>query len=469
MAGSGDCASGAGMSGSDRTSARDRGSGRGDTRRPSITYSGIRGRLAPGPGGPMRWFFSAIWLVYLIQPVSGLFGQHHSAAWIAGGLAITVAFCITYVAVVGTWDRAPRRAIWGLGVIFALAVLACVVYGSDWLALWIYVSAATGFAFPGRRPAIWAILVVSACYAALGWLTHANAGDFLITLLPVVLIGLAMIGFRMQIMLTRELSQARETVAKLAANEERLRLARDMHDLTGQSLSLVTLKSDLARKMLSRLPQTSERDAALREVDDIGQVSRQTLRDIREAVSGYRRPTLAIEIITARTALESAGIHLDDNPGLTLRSGSFDADAEAALAWCLREAVTNVIRHSGAKNCRVKLTLRDGEASLEVSDDGRGLSGRADRADADGPEPAVMDAAGSGLRGMSERLAAMGGRLSLGTSAAGGRGFRLIATVPDHSAPPPGDHHDGAATPVATAAVADASDPPPANIWVRTA
>jgi two-component system, NarL family, sensor histidine kinase DesK len=416
MTGLGDHASGTGASGAG-TSGSDRASGGGDTRRPSVTYSGIRGQLTPGAGSPMRWFFSAIWLVYLIQPVSDLFGHHNSAAWIAGGLAITVGFCVTYVAVLGTWDRAPRRSIWGLGVIFTLAVLACVVYGSDWLVLWIYVSAATGFAFPGRRPAMPAVLAVSACYAALGWLTHATAGTILITLLPVVLIGLAMIGFRMQIMLTRELSQARETVAKLAANEERLRLARDMHDLTGQSLSLVTLKSDLARKMLSRLPQSRERDAALSEVDDIGQVSRQTLRDIREAVSGYRRPTLAIEIITSRNALESAGIALDDDAALTLRSGTFDADAEAALAWCLREAVTNVIRHSGAKNCRVRLTQRDGEVSLEVSDDGHGLAG--------------TTAGGSGLRGMSERLAAIGGRLSLGQAGASGRGFRLFATVPE--------------------------------------
>ena len=492
MAGSGDHPSGAGMSGRDPASGPDRAFGSGDTRRPSITHSGIRGQLAPGSGGPMRWFFSGIWLVYLIQPVSGLFGHHHSAAWIAGGLAITAAFCVIYVAVVGTWDRAPRLAIWGLSAIFALAVLACVVYGSDWLALWIYVSAATGFAFPGRRPAMLAVLGVSACYAVLGWLTHATTSNFLITLLPVVLIGWAMIGFRMQIMLTRELSQARETVAKLAANEERLRLARDMHDLTGQSLSLVTLKSDLARKMLSRLPQSRERDAALGEVEDISQVSRQTLRDIREAVSGYRRPTLAVEIITSRNALESAGIALDDDPALTLRSGTFDADAEAALAWCLREAVTNVIRHSGAKNCRVRLTQQAGEISLEVSDDGRGLGTRDGRAvvtsrasgggdrdqrmpagppvppgddsGQDGPivpEPEGAAAGGSGLRGMSERLAMIGGRLSLGQAGLSGRGFRLVATVPQAPRAPDDGQH-GEALPRAAGSVPEGSGPPPA-------
>ncbi len=497
MADSGDRTSCAGTSGRDRMSSSGRAAESSQARRPSMLHSGIRGQLRPGPGGPVRWFFSAIWLVYLIQPVSALFGHHHTAAWIAAGLAITAAFCAIYIVLIGSWDRIPLKvALCGLGVLFALAVLACVVYGSDWLTLWIYVSAATGFIFPGRRPAMLAVLGVSACYALLAWLTHATASNFLIALLPVVLIGVAMIGFRLQIMLTRELSQARETVAKLAANEERLRLARDMHDLTGQSLSLVTLKSDLARKMLSRLPQSRERDAALGEVDDISQVSRQTLRDIREAVSGYRRPTLAIEIITSRTALESAGIALDDDPGLTLSSGTFDADAEAALAWCLREAVTNVIRHSDAKNCRIRLTHQDGEVSLEVSDDGRGLAGRdertagreANRLAADGDrearaagratsdladhagqagrvtaggngsqdgriraEPGGSTAGGSGLRGMSERLAGIGGRLSLGAAEPSGRGFRLVATVPEAPAPGPDDDQPGETVPPATA------------------
>jgi two-component system, NarL family, sensor histidine kinase DesK len=210
-------------------------------------------------------------------------------------------------------------------------------------------------------------------------------------------------------------------VAKLATNEERLRLARDMHDLTGQSLSMITLKSELAAKRLSRLEPSAERDLVLGDLGDIGQVSRQTLHDIREAVSGYRRPTLAIEAITAQNALDAAGIQLDDDPALTLRSGTFDADAEAVLAWCLREAVTNVIRHSGARTCRIRLIQHSGQLSLEVTDDGHG--------------PGAQDTSaspGAGLRGMSERLATVGGRLSLEV-ANQDRGFKLTTTVPvDH-------------------------------------
>ena len=313
----------------------------------------------PGTGSPMRWFFSAIWLVYLIQPVSGLFGHHNGVAWIAGGLAITVAFCVIYMLVLMYSDEQPRLGRYGLVAIAVLAALACVVYGNEWTPLWIYVSAATGLVLAaapdGRQAAMLGVAGVGACYVFFAWLSHETLENSLIVLLPVLLIGLAMMGFRMQMTLMQELAQARGTVAKLAANEERLRLARDMHDLTGQSLSMITLKSELAAKRLAKLPSSAERDAVLTELGDIGRVSRQTLHDIREAVSGYRRPTLAIEVITARNALEAAGIGFDDDAGLTLRSGTFDPDAEAVLAWCLREAVTNVIRHSRARHCHIRL------------------------------------------------------------------------------------------------------------------
>ncbi len=412
--------------------------------RPGLVVAGATGNFGgafkwegPGTGSPMRWFFSAIWLVYLIAPIINLFSRHHTALWIAGGLVIAVAFCTIYIALLGMWDRwsagNSRLMLAALGSLFLVAILASLVYGADWTtSLWIYVSAATGFTLPMRRGVTArAVLGVAGLYSLLSWVSHVSMTSYVIVLLPVVLIGWAMIGFRMQVQLMRQLRQARETVAQLAASEERLRLARDMHDLTGQSLSLITLKSDLAVKRLARLAPSAERDAVLGEIADIGRVSRQTLHDIREAVSGYRRPTLAVEIITARTSMEAAGITLDDDPALTVRSGTFDPDAEAALAWCLREAATNVIRHSGAKNCRIRLTDRGGEFSLEVSDDGRGLSREGRAAEDEGAIPT-----GSGLHGMSERLSAVGGRFSVGSTGRDNCGFRLVATVPGTPPPP---------------------------------
>jgi len=387
-------------------------------RRATLLNTGAAEPYTPGSGSRWRWLFSGVWLVYLIQPVSDLF-HHGGALWIAGGLVLVVAFCAIYMPLLMYHEDRPRLALAGLVTIAALAGLACVIYGSGWTPLWIYVSAAGGMVLvsvANRQVAFFGVLVITACYLFFSWISHFGLGDTLAVALPVLLIGLAMIGFRLQMTLMHELAQARETVAKLATNEERLRLARDMHDLTGQSLSMITLKSELAAKRLSKLPASAERDTVLGDLGDIGRVSRQTLHDIREAVSGYRRPTLVIEAITARNALEAAGIGLDDDPELTLRSGTFDPDTEAVLAWCLREAVTNVIRHSGARHCRIRLLERPGELSLEVTDDGHGLAGPA-------------SPAGSGLRGVSERLSAVGGSLSLGP-ATNGHGFRLTATVP---------------------------------------
>jgi two-component system sensor histidine kinase DesK len=199
-----------------------------------------------------------------------------------------------------------------------------------------------------------------------------------------------------------------------------------MHDLTGQSLSMITLKSELAARLLGRLPESADRDRVRDEIEQVADVSRQTLRDIREAISGYRRPTLAVEIITARAALASAGIDASDDADLTMLSGTFDPDAEGSLAWCLREAVTNVVRHSGAKNCYISLTHRAGTMSLTVRDDGKGHT-PSDGCDTQ-PFPASAVRHSSGLRGMSERLSAVGGSLEVRPDLH--PGFCLMATVP---------------------------------------
>jgi two-component system sensor histidine kinase DesK len=365
-----------------------------------------------------RGFGAGVWLVDLAIPLSTVFGHGHSAGYVAGAVALAVVFSLIYLALIITLDGPPRLVEPAFGALFAIAVAASIVYGSAAITMWVFVSAAAGWAIRQQRRALRTIAVVIACYVVLGLTSHMDTRAFLANLLPVVLIGGMILGVRRRIELTRELTRAREEVVRLAASEERLRLARDMHDLTGQSLSTITLKSELAARLLGRLPEGPERDRALDEIGQVAAVSRQTLRDIRQAISGYRRPTLAVEIITARNALESAGITPHDDPGLTLASGMFDPDAEAALAWCLREAVTNVIRHSKAKNCHISLTRRSGTISLKVRDDGCGY--RADR-----PDEAA--AAGAGLRGMSERLSAVGGELELRPSA---DGFGLVATVP---------------------------------------
>jgi two-component system sensor histidine kinase DesK len=214
-----------------------------DWAEPGLLTSVLNDRYVPGTGSSRwRYFFSGVWLAYLIQPVSDLF-HHHGAAWIAGGIIITIAFCAIYLPVLFLCESRPRLALAGLGTLAALAAVACLVYGQNWTPLWIYVSAAAGFVLTsgfGSRRASFGVFAITGCYLLFCWITHLDLGTTLAVLLPVLLIGLAMMGFRMQIGLMHELDRARGTVAKLATNEERLRLARDMHDLTGQSLSMIT-------------------------------------------------------------------------------------------------------------------------------------------------------------------------------------------------------------------------------------
>jgi two-component system sensor histidine kinase DesK len=351
-----------------------------------------------------------IWLVYLGAPVDDLVHGHHAVAVTLLAALGLLAFVVSYLALVflstNTGER-PERWIYGvLAAQVGLSLLLSATLGKNWLVLFVYVGVACGAALP-LRESRWAVPAVTAVLAGVGAAVDSSSDLYPALLIPALLGGFAMVGVKQLVHTMRELRDARETVAHLAATEERLRLARDLHDLLGHSLSLITLKSELAGRMLPDRPQ----DAA-QQVTDIEKVSRQSLVDVREAVSGYRRPTLAAELASARSALASAGVsarvHAAERPE------GLGPQGEGALAWALREAVTNVVRHSGATTCVVALKVEDGLARLTVSDDGRG--------------PAAEQSAGNGLTGLTERLILAGGTLDTGR--AGDGGFRLTATVP---------------------------------------
>lgn len=190
-----------------------------------------------------------------------------------------------------------------------------------------------------------------------------------------------------------------------AADDERLRLARDLHDLLGHGLSLITIKSQLARRLLA--PGESAR--AANEIADIERVARESLQDVRHAVDGYRQPTLTSALAGARAALAAAGI----DSTVDVNADSLPTAVDATLAWAVREGVTNVIRHSRAATCSIRLTHQAHEASLEIVDNGAA---------------AEMSATGNGLRGLQERVAARGGHADAGPLPAGG--FRVHVSVP---------------------------------------
>ncbi|MFF9000820.1 sensor histidine kinase [Streptomyces achromogenes] len=350
-----------------------------------------------------------VWLVFLSSPVEDLAGGHHStAATVAGSCGLAV-FVGVYLTMVFRNIGRPfsRGVVLGLGgILGVLAPVLAYTLGSAWLGLFVYLAVAYGATLP-LRAAYWAIPASALAMYLIGLRSDEKEARGLVIL--VVLIGFAMTGVGQLVRTTIELRKARATVAQLAANEERLRLARDLHDLLGHSLSLITLKSELAGRMLPGHPEQ-----AARQVADIEQVSRQALVDVREAVTGYRRPRLAAELAGAQVALAAAGVvaEVPADPDLT----GVPEEAESALAWALREAVTNVVRHSGADRCAVRLlrheTLDGPVLELTVEDNGSGGSGK-------GP--------GNGLSGLTERLQKAGGTLRAGRAR---QGFRLVARVP---------------------------------------
>ncbi|WP_371631694.1 sensor histidine kinase [Streptomyces sp. NBC_00341] len=358
-----------------------------------------------------------VWLAFMSAPIKDLADGTHTPWATALGTLGLVVFVGCYLLLVfrpSPRMLSPVQVRIALTFLSALAVTLSLTLGSSWLVLFVYVSVSAGAALP-LRTARWLIPAATAVLVAIG-LTGGHPREIITALVfPALLGGFSMTGIRQMILTTIQLREARATVAQLAANEERLRLARDLHDLLGHSLSLITLKSELAGRML---PDHPEQAAA--QVADIEQVSRQALVDVRSAVTGYRRPTLPGELAGARTALAAAGITaaIPAEPPEDLPE-----KPEEVLAWALREAVTNVVRHSGARSCEVTLAPRqtlDGRVlELTVSDDGRGASGTA---------------VGNGLTGIAERLATVDGTLTTrATDPRSGKGFTITLSVPVES------------------------------------
>ncbi|MEU1802012.1 sensor histidine kinase [Streptomyces sp. NPDC019937] len=357
----------------------------------------------------IKLLWTGIWMAYLGAPVSDLMeGNHTVPATVFGALGLLVFVGIYLLLVFRYTGRAMSRASVhrGLVTICVLAAVLTVTLGEAWLVLAVYVSVAFGAVLP-TRVARWVILLNTAAMVGAGLLVRGSDDLMSALVVPSLLGGFAMSAVRQMVRTTRALREARATVAQLAANEERLRLARDLHDLLGHSLSLITLKSELAGRMLPGKPEQ-----AAQQVADIERVSRQALVDVREAVSGFRRPTLEAELAGARTALAAAGITADLH-----RAGAhhpdLPPDQEGALAWALREAVTNVVRHSGARHCVVTLGEVGDDLCLTVTDDGRGTTG---------PH-------GNGLTGLAERLQLADGRLETGPGAHGGFTLRALAPL----------------------------------------
>jgi two-component system sensor histidine kinase DesK len=359
--------------------------------------------FGPGRTGYRRWLGPMIGLLWLAIPFADFFGGGPSPTHIVFVTAAVPAFAYLYLARVGKVEDMRANAVSLAGMLAAGTVLTVAV-DPAWAVLFCYSTVAAGLWLPERVNAF-AVLAITGLAAGALVVAGAEGGAILGIAGACFAVGSVFLLVSALVRANRALEETRAELAELAVADERLRFSRDLHDLLGHDLSLIALKSELAGRLLP-----GEVERAGREVDEIKVLTRDALARVREAVGGYRRPTLASELAGARVAMEAAGIKLsvDGEPE------QLAPDAESVLAWAVREGATNVIRHSAAEN--VAITVRPGTrtAELEIADDGTGAP--------------VAAAGGHGLDGLRERARAVGGRID----AAGvpGGGFRLRVTVP---------------------------------------
>ncbi|MFE7261491.1 sensor histidine kinase [Streptomyces sp. NPDC057592] len=362
----------------------------------------------PGPPGP---YALLPWLLMGMGSFSNLFQGEAANPWL-GGLGL-LAFNSLYISVVfRSFDRRKRESpvsYWLLAAMAAITLALAIGYGGSWLLFFPLLSLACGSVLRNRQLAVCMLTLAAVATFVAVWRGNGGSdpwtigyGTFISGAVTAALLTLAET--------VMELRATRQELARTAVEKERLRFSRDLHDLLGHTLSVIVVKSEAARRLAPR-----DMDAALTQVADIESVGRQALTEIREAVTGYREGSLATELDRARSALTAAGIE----PVLRRSGPPLAPQTEALLGWVVREAVTNVVRHSHATTCSFVLDGTAERVRLTVTDDGRGP---------DPDAPATPGIGGTGLTGLTERLAAAGG--SLRASPGPERGFVVTAQLP---------------------------------------
>ena len=357
------------------------------------------------PRSGSRLLLGAIWLIYLAETLRVLVVDASGWQQVLGLVALGI-FCVLYLYAVSrgrryplTGEPTPLRQRWLILVALAVLVVAMMPgAGVRALAAAVFVTAAAGMSLPTRQ-ALAAGLVIFVFAEGLprvvpGWQDHGYG-------LAVALGGLAVWGLRTVLERNQQLFDAQRRLAAVAVEEERSRIAADLHDILGHSLTVITVKAELAARLLDLDP-----DRARTELRDLEVLSRDALADVRSTALGLRGVSLPGEIAAARAALDAAGIEAD----LPSVADEVPTRWRELFAWTIRESVTNLVRHSGATSCTVRLS----PTSVEVLDNGRG-----------GP---VADT-GQGLDGLRDRALAAGARIEIGDRPEG-TGFRVYVEAP---------------------------------------
>ena len=339
-----------------------------------------------------------VWLVYILPfALTPLYAKrwNHPAGW-AMFLAATIVLCALYFR--SYWARNRELMLVSAAMLAMGIAFWPISQGAG--AMFIYAAGAIGYVEPVRFAYV-GVMIVPVIALAEAWVLRR---DWFATSWPVVfsiLIGAINIHFSGVHRSNARLRLAQDEIEHLAKVAERERIARDLHDLLGHTLSLVILKSELAARLSEKDP-----DRAREEIRSTSRISRDALSQVRAAVTGYRTDGMESEAQHARQALASAGVEVECN----LAKTHLPASHEAVLALALREAVTNIVRHAGARKCSIALDVDDDRCVLTVSDDGRGGN----------------ESFGTGLTGMRERVEFLGGTMKRD----GKRGTIVTVTLP---------------------------------------
>lgn len=351
--------------------------------------------------GPLLW-----WLYlgfFFVQPVAAHVSRRQWFLDILGA----VIFLVLYF---GIFLLERPRPLVHVGGMLLLGVLY-FPFNAGGCTFFIFAAAMVPFMVSTQARAIAGLGVIGAVAAIEGFLLPVSGWErFWAAVFP-MFIGAGNIFFAERNRINRQLRKANEEIENLAKVAERERIARDLHDVLGHTLSVITLKSELAGKLIDRDPQR-----AGKEIREVEQISRQALTDVRDAIRGYRSQGLVAELAQAKSTLETAGLIVQCDAATSVK---LPALQESVLSLAVREAVTNVVRHARAHTCRMRLEQQRGSCRLEIHDDGCGAS----------------NGEGNGLRGMRERVEMIGGTLNRSTEA----GTTLIITLPLKQVAPQGE------------------------------